>query len=129
MKIQCFLRLIFTGTLIALVTGCATTPSSGPAALAGTWTNSLGTVWTINPDGTFHVVGTKPKREIWGNYTIAGDTLTAQETRRSGPIPKQCKGPGVYKFSRPDPNSLTFALVNDTCKERIKNVTLPWHRK
>src|SRR6266702_7868861 len=129
MKLQHSLRVIFAAGLSALLGACATTPASGPAALAGTWTNSLGTVWTINADGTFHVVSTKPKREIWGTYTVAGDTVTLQETRRSGRIPKQCSGPGVYKFSRPNENTLTFMLVNDACKPRIKNVTLPWHQK
>lgn len=129
MKIQSFLRIIFAGALIALFNACTTMAPSGPAALAGTWTNSLGTVWTINADGTFYVVGQKPKRQIWGTCTVAGDTVTVQETRRAGPIPKQCKGPGVYKFHRPDENTLTFALVNDACKARIQNVTLPWHRK
>jgi hypothetical protein len=128
MKIQSFLRPVSAGALIALITACATTPS-GPAALAGTWTNSFGTVWTINPDGTFHVLATKPKAEIWGNYTVAGDTLTVQETRRAGSTPKSCRGPGVYKFSRPDENTLAFVLVSDKCKPRIRNVTQPWHRK
>jgi hypothetical protein len=108
---------------------CATMQPAGPAGLAGTWTNSLGTVWTINADGTFHVVATKPKAQIWGNYTLAGDSITIQETRRSGAIPKSCRGPGVYKFSHPDQNSLAFVLVSDVCKPRIQNVTQPWHRK
>ena len=129
MKTQSSLRIIFAGALIALIGACATAPQSGPAALAGTWTNSLGTVWTINPDGTFHVMATAPKAEIWGNYTIAGDTVTVRETRRGGPKPKSCKGPGVYKFSRPDRNSLAFVLVSDKCKPRIQNVTQPWHQK
>ena len=128
MKLQHSVRIIFAGALTALISACATTPS-GPAALSGTWTNSLGTVWTINADGTFHVMATKPKAEIWGNYTVAGDTMTVQETRRAGPIPKNCKGPGVYKFSRPDKNTLSFVLVSDVCKPRIQNVTLPWHLK
>jgi hypothetical protein len=128
MKIQSFLRIILAGILVALVGSCATTPS-GPAALAGTWTNSLGTVWTINADGTFHVMATKPKAEIWGNYTVAGDTITVQETRRVGPIPKSCRGPGVYKFSRPNQNTLAFVLVSDKCKPRIQNVTQPWTKK
>jgi len=128
MKIQSFLRIILTGFLVVLVSSCATAPS-GPAALAGTRTNSLGTVWTLNADGTFHVTATKPKAEIWGNYTVAGDTITVQETRRVGPIPKSCKGPGVYKFSRPNANTLTFVLVSDKCKPRIQNVTQPWHPK
>jgi hypothetical protein len=128
MKLQNSLRLILAGILILLASSCATTPS-GPAALVGTWTNSLGTVWTLNADGTFHVTATKPKAEIWGTYTLSGDTITVQETRRAGSIPKNCRGPGVYKFSRPDQNTLAFVLVSDKCKPRIQNVTQPWHRK
>ena len=128
MKFQIPLRIVVAGILVMLVSSCATTPS-GPAALTGTWTNSLGTVWTLNADGTFHVTATKPKAEIWGNYTLSGDTITVQETRRAGPIPKSCKGPGVYKFSRPNANSLAFVLVTDVCKPRIQNVTQPWTKK
>jgi len=75
MKLQPSLRIIVAAALIALLGACATM-TSGPAALAGTWTNSLGTVWTINADGTFHVMSAKPKAEIWGNYTVASDTIT-----------------------------------------------------
>src|ERR1051326_2383360 len=128
MQMQHILRILFAGILVILVGSCATTPS-GPAALTGTWTNSMGTVWTINADGTFHVTATKPKAEIWGNYTVAGDTITVQETRRAGPIPKSCKGPGVYKFSRPNANTLAFVLVKDVCKPRVQNVTQPWTKK
>src|SRR5213595_4168866 len=128
MKLQPSLRIIVAAALLTLFGACATM-TSGPAALAGTWTNSLGTVWTINADGTFHVMATHPKAEIWGTYTVAGDTITAQETRRSGAIPKSCRGPGVYKFSRPNPNTLTFVLVSDVCKPRIQNVTQPWTKK
>jgi len=63
MKLQSSVRIILAVILVVLVSSCATTPS-GPAALAGTWTNSLGTVWTINANGTFHVTATKPKVEI-----------------------------------------------------------------
>lgn len=128
MKLQNAFRLILAGILVVLASSCATTPS-GPAALAGTWTNSSGTVWTLNADGTFHVTATKPKAEIWGNYTVAGDKITIQETRRAGPIPKSCKGPGVYKFSRQNQNTLSFVLVSDKCQPRIQNVTQPWHAK
>src|SRR5438445_6936165 len=128
MKLQSSLRIIVAAALLTLLGACATM-TSGPAALAGTWTNSLGAVWTINADGTFHVMATKPKAEIWGNYTVAGDQITVQETRRVGPIPKSCKGPGVYKFSRPNANTLTFMLVSDVCKPRIQNVTQPWTKK
>jgi hypothetical protein len=129
MKLQHPLRILFAGVAIALISACETMTTTGPAALTGQWTNSLGTVWTINPDGTFHVLSNKPKAEIWGNYTLSGDTMTAQETRQSGSIPKSCRGPGVYKFSRPDANTLAFVLVSDTCKPRIQNVTQPWHKK
>ena len=125
MKIQYFLRIILAGVLLVLVNACATTARSGSAALAGTWTNSLGTVWTMKADGTFEVVN--PKRHIWGKYTIAGDTVTIQET--AGKTAKGCKGPGTYKFSRPNENALTFTLVSDTCGERKKNVLLAWHHK
>jgi hypothetical protein len=129
MKLQHSLRIIFAGALITLMGACATMTTSGPGAIAGTWTNSLGTVWTINADGTFHVMSTKPKGQIWGTYTLSGDSITIQETRRSMPTPKTCRGPGVYKFSRPDQNTLSFVLVSDVCKPRIQNVTQPWHRK
>src|SRR6059058_2259438 len=125
MKLQNPLRIILAGILVVLVSSCATMP----AALTGTWTNSLGTVWTLNADVTFHVTATKPKAEIWGNYTVAGDTITIQETRRVGPILKSCKGPGVYKFSRQNQNTLSFVLVSDKCQPRIQNVTQPWHAK
>src|SRR5206468_13059812 len=128
MKLQPSLRIIVAAALLTLLGACATM-TSGPAALTGTWTNSLEAVWTINADGTFHVMATKPKAEIWGNYTVAGDQITVQETRRVGPIPKSCKGPGVYKFSRPNANTLTFMLVSDVCKPRIQNVTQPWTKK
>ena len=123
------LRILFAALLVAMIAGCETVPSSGPAALTGQWTNSLNTVWTINPDGTFHVAATNPKAQIWGTYTVSGDTMTVQETRHKGVVPKNCGGSGVYKFSRPDANTLAFVLVNDVCKARIQNVTQPWHRQ
>ena len=129
MKRQHTLRILFAVVLLAVIAGCETVPSSGPGALAGQWTNSLGTLWTINPDGTFHVMSTKPKAQIWGTYTLSDDTITVHETRQSGAVPKNCRGPGVYKFSRPNANSLAFVLVSDACKPRIQNVTQPWHRQ
>ena len=125
MKTQFSLRIIFAGVLLLLVNGCATSPQTGGGPLVGVWTNSLGTVWTIKADNTFDVVN--PKRHIWGNLTMTGDTVTIQET--GGKAAKGCKGPGVYKFRRTSGGSLAFTLVNDGCKERIKNVTLAWHRK
>ena len=88
MKRQHTLRILFAVLLVAMIAGCETVPS-GPAALAGQWTNSLGTVWTINPDGTFHAATTKPKAQIWGTYTVSGDTMTVQETRQKGTVPQK----------------------------------------
>ena len=125
MKIQPSLRIIFAGVLLVLLNACATNAPAGRGPLVGTWTNSLGTVWTIKADNTFDVVN--PKRHIWGNITTAGDTVTIQET--GGKAAKGCQGPGVYKFRRTSGNTLAFTLVKDSCKERIKNVTRAWHRK
>src|SRR5213082_602377 len=119
------ISVVLAVTAVALLGGCAMFQESGQSALVGTWTNSLGTVWTIKTDGTFDVV--KPKRHIWGKYTVAADTVTIQET--GGKAAKGCKGPGVYKFSRPNENTLTFTLVNDACGERKRNVLLAWHQK
>ena len=93
MKRQHTLRILFAVVLVAMIAGCETVPISGPDALVGQWTNSLGTVWTINPDGTFHVATTKPKAQIWGTYTVSGDTMTVQETRQSGTSPQKLQRP------------------------------------
>ena len=122
---QFSLRITLAGVLLLFLNACATNVPSGQGPLVGTWTNSLGTVWTVKPDGTFDVVG--GKRHIWGNYTMAADTLTVQET--GGNTAKGCHGPGVYKFSRTGDNMLSLTLVSDTCKERKKNVLLAWHKK
>jgi hypothetical protein len=70
----------FLVAIVLVLNACATYPRTGSVALVGTWTNSLGTVWTINADNTFHVVSAK--RHIWGNLTVAGDTVTIQESGR-----------------------------------------------
>jgi hypothetical protein len=82
----------------------------------------------MKADGTFDVDRNHDgTRDIWGTYTVTGDTVTIQGTSRK--TPKDCKGPGVYKFSRPNENTLTFTFVSDTCKDRKKNVLLAWHQK
>ena len=125
MKIQPTLRIALAGVFLLFLNACATNAPTAAGPLVGTWTNSLGTVWTIKADNTFDVVN--PKRHILGNLTIAGDTVTIQET--GGKTAKGCKGPGTYKFRHLNENTLTFTLVSDTCKEREKNVLLAWHRK
>jgi hypothetical protein len=127
MKIQPCLRITLAGVLLLFLNACATTAPTAQGPLVGTWTNSLGTVWTVKADGTFDVDVVNPARHIVGNYTVAGDTITVQET--GGKSAKGCGGPGVYKFTRTGDNTLTFKLVSDTCKERKKNVLLAWHKK
>jgi len=127
MKTEPSLRIVLAGLVLALLGACATYPKSGQAALVGTWTNSLGTVWMIKADGTFDVdLKHQGKRDAWGTYTVDGDTVTLMRT--GGVKPKGCDGKGVYKFSRNE-DGLQFTLVSDACKLRKKNVTLGWHRK
>jgi hypothetical protein len=128
MKTQRTFQLLLAGIVLMLINACATYPRSGQAALTGTWTNSLGTVWTCRADGTFDVdLNRDGKRDAWGTVTVSGNTATVQRT--GGINPKGCNGPGVYTFTRPDKDSLQFRLVSDACKLRKKNVLLAWHRK
>jgi hypothetical protein len=120
------LRIALAGVSLVLLYGCAT-PGRGGAALAGTWTNALGTIWTINADGTFEVDRNHDgKIDIRGGYSVKGDTFTIEHNE--GKVPKKCEGPGVYKFQH-EGNNLTFTLVSDDCKDRKKNVLSPWHMK
>ena len=127
MKTQTSLQAVLICIIVALLNGCATAPHSGPQALTGTWTNSPGTVWTIKADGTFSVDLNKDgKPDAWGKYTVAGDTVTILEA--SGKVPKACKKPATYHFTR-KADTLHFTLVKDACKLRIKNVLLDWKKK
>jgi len=121
-------RILLAGVAVLLLQACATTSTTGPAALTGTWTNSLGTVWTIRADGSFDVdLNHDGKRDAWGKCTIEGNTMTIAGT--GGTIPKGCaKSTGVYHFTR-SKDTLHFTLVKDSCKMRIKNVTLDWNKK
>ncbi len=129
MKIQPTFRIVLAAIALASLGACATYPKTGQAALAGTWTNSLGSVWTMSNDGTFTVDLNKDgKPDVWGRCTVQGDMVTIHETKASK-TPKGCKGPGSYKFSRPDKDSLQFTLVKDNCKLRKQNVLSAWHQK
>ena len=102
MKINLSLRIIFAGVLLVLVNACATAPQSGSISLVGTWTNSLGTVWTIKADGTFDVDRNNDgKRDIWGTYTVAGDTITIQETGPKIQSRKTAKVPAFISLAGP----------------------------
>ena len=128
MKTQLLARIVFAGVALLLLEACATTKPSGPAALAGTWTNSLGTVWTMKTDGSFDVdLNHDGKRDAWGHCTVEGDTIRIVGT--GGTIPKGCaKTTGVYHFTQ-SKDTLHFTLVKDACKMRVKNVTLDWKKK
>jgi hypothetical protein len=121
------LQFFVAAVCLVVLNACATSPAGGSASLAGTWTNSFGTVWTIKPDGTFEVDRNhNGKIDIRGSYSIKGDTFTTE--RNEGKIAKGCEGPGVYKFNRSGDN-LSFTLISDKCKDRKKNVLSPWHKK
>jgi hypothetical protein len=119
------ISLALVVVVATLFTGCAMFQESGQSALVGTWTNSLGTVWALKADGTFQVSLTKSHRiDVWGKYTVAGDTLNIQESHGSH-TPKSCRGPASYKFQR-NGDMLTFTKVSDKCKLREKNVLAGW---
>ena len=124
MNLRRFLPLLIT---VILVNACAIFPPAGSKALVGTWTNSLGTVWTIKDGGTFEVDLNKDgKRDAWGKYTADANTITIYEA--GGKVPKECREAATYRFQR-KANTLHFTLVKDTCKLRMKNVLLDWKRK
>src|SRR5689334_8564021 len=114
MKKQIAFRFLLAGIAVALMGVCASYPQTGEAALPGTWTNSLGTVWAISDDGTFTVDLDKDgKPDVWGKYTVSGDMVTLQETKTSKKMKGACKGAATYKFSRPGKDSIQFTLVKD----------------
>ena len=129
MKQQFVFKILLGGLAVFLFQACATTaPTTGIAALTGTWTNSLGTVWTMRADGSFDVDLNKDgKRDAWGTCSVEGNTVTIIGT--GGTVPKGCaKTRGVYHFTRCK-DTLHFTLVKDACKLRVKNVTLDWIKK
>src|SRR5437667_9825314 len=110
MKTQRTLEILLAGIVLMLVNACATYPRSGQAALAGTWTNSLGTVWTCRADDTFDVdLSRDGKRDEWGTASVSVKTATIQ--RNSGINPKGRDGPGIYTCTRTDKASSKFRLV------------------
>jgi hypothetical protein len=128
MKIPTSLRIILAGALLGALAACATYPKTGQSALVGTWTNSLGTVWMINADGTFTVELNKhDKPDVWGKYTVSGDMMTISEVK--GKTPKACKSRATYKFSRTDAKTLSFTVVKDSCKLRKQNILAGWTLK
>ena len=129
MKQPLVFKILLAGLAVFLFQACATiAPTTGMAALTGTWTNSLGTVWTMRADGSFDVDLNKDgKRDAWGTCSVEGNTVTIIGT--GGTVPKGCaKTKGSYHFTRTK-DTLHFTLIKDPCKLRVKNVTLDWTRK
>jgi hypothetical protein len=129
MKLPAVSRLLFAVAAVLFFQACATTaPTSGLAALTGTWTNSLGTVLTAAADGSFEVdLDHDGKRDAWGKNIVEGNMVTIVGT--GGAVPKGCANTkGRYNFTR-NKNTLRFTLIKDPCKLRVKNVTLDWTKK
>jgi hypothetical protein len=129
MKLQGFSKVLLAVVAVFLLQACAITPpTTGIGALTGTWSNSLGTVWTMRVDGSFDVdLDHDGKRDAWGTCSVTGDTVTIVGT--GGVVPKGCaKTTGSYHFTRTN-NTLRFTLIKDACKERVNNVTLDWTKK
>jgi hypothetical protein len=129
-KLQTVSRILLPVVAFLFFQGCATTsaPTSGLAALTGTWTNSLGTVLTAAADGSFEVdLDQDGKRDAWGRNEVEGNMVTIVGT--GGVVPKGCANTkGRYNFTRTK-NTLRFTLIKDPCKLRVKNVTLDWTKK
>jgi hypothetical protein len=122
-------RILLAVTAVLFIPACAITPpTTGMAALTGSWSNSLGTVWTMRADGSFDVDLDKDgKRDAWGTCSVEGNKIIITGT--GGVSPKGCdKTTGSYNFTRTK-NTLHFTLVKDPCQERVKNVTLDWTKK
>jgi hypothetical protein len=127
-RVKTQLRIV--GILVLLLQGCATSPPSGPSALAGTWTNSFGTVWTVNADGSFDVdLDRDGKRDAWGTCIVSGNIVTITGLGETVKMPKGCVNTrATYRFHRTG-DTLHFTLIKDPCKLRVKNVLKVWHRK
>ena len=129
MKLPAVSRVLFAVAALLLLQACATTvPTSGPAALTGTWTNSLGTVLTVAADSSFEVdLDHDGKRDAWGKNIVEGNMVTIVGT--GGVVPKGCANTkGRYNFRRTK-KTLHFTLIKDPCQLRVKNVTLDWTKK
>jgi hypothetical protein len=129
MKLQLLSKILLVVLTATFVQACATTgPTTGIGALTGSWSNSLGTVWTMRADGSFDVdLNHDGKRDAWGTCKVDGDRVTIVGT--GGVVPKGCaKTTGSYHFTRKG-NTLHFMLIKDHCAERVKNVTLDWTKK
>lgn len=119
-------RIPLVAGLLMLLAACAAPQKSSEKGLTGHWTNSLGTVWSVKPDGKFDVdLNQDGKADAWGHYQITGDTVRIFDT--SGKHAKGCEGEAVYHFHVTG-NTLHFTLVKDSCKLRKKNILSDWHR-
>lgn len=128
MKLQIVSKILAAVVAVLLFQACASTAPTGPAALTGTWTNSMGTVWAMNADGSFDVdLNHDGKRDAWGKCNVEGNRVTIVGT--GGVVPKGCaKSTGSYSFTRTK-DTLHFTLIKDSCQKRVKNVTLDWTKK
>lgn len=64
---------------------------------------------TLNPDGTYRILGASEQLDIAGDYTVSGDGITFLET-----INANCSIPGQYTW-RISGSTLKLSVVKDLC--------------
>src|SRR5437588_5009781 len=124
MKQPLVFKILLAGIAVFLFQACATAgPTTGMAALTGTWTNSLGTVWTMRADGSFDVDLNKDgKRDAWGTCSVEGNTVRIIGT--GGVVPKGCANTtGSYHFTRTT-DTLHFTFDQRSLQRAGEEVTL-----
>ena len=119
-RMKVHLRFFVAAVCLVILNACATSPAGGSASLASTWTNSLGAVWTIKPDGAFEVDRNHDgKIDIRGSYSIKGDTFTIEHIE--GKISKVVKVPAFTRLTGAERTSASLwsATSAKTARKRF----------
>jgi hypothetical protein len=79
------------------------------------------TRWTIKSDGTFDVdIKHHGKRDVWGTWTMSGDTVTVQET--GGVHVKGCDAQAFTTLPGPAKTASRERQVQEPNQEREPNL-------
>jgi hypothetical protein len=96
------------------------TPEALPFPVHGTFTK-VGYTWEFKADGTYHTTSKYVNSD--GVYTLTGDQIAIQEDY----VP--CKDiVGSYTWTY-DGEALSFAVVDDKCRDRVGVVRGKWRTK